>query len=130
AEVRRAREVDHRLPERILRGRRCLEGHRLHALWAADREVAELGRVVHAQIICQTLVGGVQQDEPDGLAIGLAFVERQAHSLLAEVDLDGALQGQVIARQQAALWSETLGRPRPLTLSLGHRRPYCKSRAT
>ena len=119
AEVRRAGEVHHRGPERVLQRRRRAEGHRLHRGRVADRDVGELGRVVHAQVVRQPGVGGVQQDVPDLLRVRRArirrpWVQRQAHRLIAQVDLDGALLGQVIPRQQAAELPQPSGRARPL----------------
>ncbi len=49
----------------------------------------------------------MQEDEPGGLAIGLPFVERQAHRLIAEIDLDGALLGQVVPGQQTTQLSQS-----------------------
>jgi len=66
AEVRRALEVDGRLPERVLCRRGRVERHRLHAVGAADADVGELRRVVHAEVACQAGVGGVEEDKPDG----------------------------------------------------------------
>jgi hypothetical protein len=99
-EIRRALEVDQRWPERILRWRGVVNSHGLHAGGAADREIGELGRKVHAQVMRQPGVGGIQEDEPGGLAIGLPFVQWQAHRLGGEIDLDGALLGQVVPGQQ------------------------------
>src|SRR6266567_5617401 len=90
-EIRRALEMDQRLPERILRWRWGIKGHRLHAGGATDGNIGELGRIVHSQVMCQSDVRGIQEDEPGGLAIRLPFVQRQAHRLLAEIHLYGAL---------------------------------------
>ena len=99
-EIRRALEVDQRWPERILRWCWVVDGHRLHAGGAADPDIGELGRIVHAQVMRQPDVRGIQEDEPGGLAIGLPFVQWQAHRLGVEIDLDGALLGQVVPGQQ------------------------------
>src|SRR5262249_52070241 len=45
------------------------------------------------------------------LAVCLALVERQANGLLAQVDLERALLGQVITRQQAAQRPESFRGP-------------------
>ena len=95
-EIRCALEVDQRLPERILRWRWGVEGHRLHAGGAADPDIGELGRIVHAQIMRQPGVRGIQKDEPGCLAIRFPFVQWQAHRLVAEVHLYGALSGQLV----------------------------------
>ena len=113
AEVRRALEVDDRLPELVLVGCRRLERHGLHGLRVADREVAELGRVVDAKVVRDPLVRGVEQDVPDLLLVRRALVrdalvERQAHRLVAQVHLDRALLGQVVARQKTADRPEAL----------------------
>ena len=101
AEVRRAGEVHGRRPERVGLRRRRAERHGLHRGRVADRDVGELGRVVHAQVVRQPGVGGIQQDVPHGLAVRGARVQRQPHRLLAQVDLERAFLGQVIAGQQA-----------------------------
>ncbi|TMC87605.1 MAG: hypothetical protein E6J22_17215 [Chloroflexi bacterium] len=125
-EIRCALEVDQRLPKRILRRRWGVESHRLHAGEAADADIGELGRIVHAQIMCQPNVGGIQQDEPGGLAIGLPFVQRHAHRLAAEIDLDGALLGQVVPGQQTAELSQSPWR----LLGYGRCRPHSVPRKT
>ncbi len=106
-EIRRALEVDQRWPERILRGRGGINGHGLHAGGAADADIGELGRKVHAQVMRQPGVRGIQEDEPGSLAVRLPFVQRQAHRLVAEIDLDGALLGQVVPGQQTSELSQS-----------------------
>ena len=113
AEVRCSLEVDDRLPELVLVGRGRLEPNGLHGLRVADREVAELRRVVHAEVVRDSLIGGVEQDIPDllllrGALVGDTLVQGQADRLLAQVDLDRALLGQVVARQQTADRAEPL----------------------
>ena len=115
AEVRCSLEVDDRLAELVLVGRGRLEPDRLHGLRVADREVAELRRVVHAEVVRDSLIGGVEQDIPDllllrGAFVGDTLVERQADRLLAQVDLERAFLGQVVSRQDALELPEALGR--------------------
>ena len=69
-------------------------------------------------------VGGVLQDVPDlllmrGAGVGDPGVDRQPHVLLAEVDLDGAWQGQLVRGQDAAEL------PQPMAASAG----TCAARA-
>ena len=110
AEVRRALEVHDGLPERVLGRRRRLEVHRLYGVRVADPDVCELGRVVHAEVVRDALVGGIEQSEPDRLAVRLALVERQAHAFLVEINLDRALRCEFAAWQEAAQLSQTAGR--------------------
>ncbi len=109
AEVRRAGEVHHPGPERVRL--RCRVGERdgLHRGRVADRDVGELGRVVHAQVVRQPGVGGIQQHVPHLLPVRGARVQRQPYRFLAEVDLDRAFQGQVSSGQQARCRSQAAG---------------------
>ena len=66
AEVRRTLEVDERLSELVLVGRRRIQRHGLDAIRATDADVPELGRVVDAQIVGDPLIRGVDEDVPDG----------------------------------------------------------------
>ena len=90
------KEVDHRLTEAVLLGGWGLEGHSLHAVWAADGEIGQLGRVVDAEVMRQTCVRRIQQHIPDRRAIRLAPVKREARGLLAEIHLDGVLERQMV----------------------------------
>ncbi len=97
-------------PNRFCVGGGRVERHGLDAVRAADAEVGQLGREVDAEVVRHALVGGVEQDVPDRLAVGPALVQREAYRLLAEVDVDRALLGQMIARQQPAELAEPLRR--------------------
>ncbi len=112
AEVRRAGEVYHGRAEPVLLRRGAVEGDRLHRGRVADRDVGQLGRVVHAQVVGQPDIGGVQQDVPDLLGVRGARV--RAHRLGAEINLEGAFQGQVIPGQQPAELPQPVGRARDL----------------
>jgi hypothetical protein len=104
--------VDDRLAETVLLWSWRVEGDGLHAGGAADGQVGQLGGKVHAVVVGQSFIGGVQQDEPDGFAVGGALVQGQAHGLLAEVDLDDAGHGQLLAGQQPAQLAQAAGRSR------------------
>ena len=91
----------------VLRRRRVDQVDGLHARRAGDADVGQLGRVVHAQVVRGARGGGVLQDVPDLLLMGCACVgdpgvDRKPHVFLAEVDLDGAWQGQLARGQDAA----------------------------
>jgi hypothetical protein len=105
-------EVDHRLAEAVLLGGWGVEGDGLHAGRAADGQVGQLGGEVDAVVVRQPLIGGVQQHEPDRLAVRGALVQGQAYGLLAEVDLDDAGHGQVVAAEQPAQLAQAVGHSR------------------
>ena len=111
AEIGNAAEVDHAGTEAVLGRSRILEFHGLDAFRATIADVCELGRIVDAQVVRKPGIRRVQQHIPDSSAVWpLAGIERQTHRVVAEIDLDGALQRQLVSRQRTTGLSEPGGR--------------------
>src|SRR5205823_4823463 len=89
-----------------------------------DRDVAELGRVVDAEVVRDPLIRGIEQDEPDFLAVRSTLVQRQTHALLAEVNLDRALHGEVISWEESGQLTEPLCRGRGIFRSRERLAPH------
>ena len=124
AEVRRARKADGGRPEMVLRGWQVDQVDCLYARRAGNGHVGQLRREIHAQVVRCARGGRVLQDVPHLLGMGRTGVgdpgvDGEPHVLLAEVDLDGAWQGQVAGGQYAAELAEPRGLSRDRTL--GHR---------
>jgi len=99
----------------LSRGRR-IQRHCLDASRTTDGEVCQLGSVLDAKVVCQTLVRRVEQQEPHlfGFARivrnrGIARVERKPRGLTAQVELDHALVRKVSSRQQTRQLAEVGG---------------------
>ncbi len=59
---------------------------------------AKFRRVVDAQVVRESEVGGVQQYEPHRLPVCGAFVQWESGGVLIEIDLDSAVEDQVLTR--------------------------------
>ena len=93
--------VAHRAPPGPSLRCRATERHGLHCSRVADRDIGQLGRLIHAQVVRHPSVGSIQQHIAHLLPVRGAQVQRQPHRLLAQVHLARPLQGQAITGQQA-----------------------------